>query len=438
MTKPAAVRILAASTLLLCLVAGSAAPAVAASAGQTTGQQNLEDWWGQYGIDQAHTAGLTGKGVKVAVLEKQINPDLPVFQGSNLRVSASPVCVNNPTVTTTDANDSSIHGTTMAAYVVGNGTGAGAVRGVAPEADLTFYGYGPDDGPQCETADGNKLSSFGAGVKMAVDDGAKIIYTAIGGSAGQDDAPAVAYALARGAVIISASINPGQLGAREGDQGAYNGVVSTAAIDRDGNLQQLDGAPFVVPQTTVVAAGFRLPTVGKTGDWQTGSTGTGSSFAAPIVAGMLALAAQRTPEASGNQLLQALISTTNAGQHTPSRTDDGYGYGAAWLSTLLSVDPLTLPDSNPLMDKAFGFGAPTAEQIARAQANGYSPEKRPSSADQLREQNDAAASGTPQLDVSSIVLWVILGLAVIVVAAIVVTVLIITSQRRKARKEQAA
>jgi heme/copper-type cytochrome/quinol oxidase subunit 2 len=90
------------------------------------------------------------------------------------------------------------------------------------------------------------------------------------------------------------------------------------------------------------------------------------------------------------------------------------------------------------MDRAFGFGAPTAEQIARAQANGYSPEKRPSSADQLREQNDAAASGTPQLDVSSIVLWVILGLAVIVVAAIVVTVLIITSQRRKARKEQAA
>ena len=93
---------------------------------------------------------------------------------------------------------------------------------------------------------------------------------------------------------------------------------------------------------------------------------------------------------------------------------------------------------------------PTAEQIAKAQANGYSPEKRASSADQLREQNDAAASGTPQLDVSSIVLWVILGLAVLVlgfltvaalqlvVAAIVVTVLIITSQRRKARKEQAA
>lgn len=435
--KPVVVRVLAASTLLLCLIGGSAAPAVAASSGEATGQQNLDYWWGQYGIDQAHTAGLTGKGVKVAVLEKQINPDLPVFQGSNLRVSASPVCVNNTAVVTTDATAASVHGTTMAAYLVGNGTGAGAVRGIAPDADLTFYGYGPEDGPQCETADGNTLTSFGAGVKMAVDDGAKIIYTAIGGSARQDDAPAVAYALARGAIVISASINPRALGVREGDQGAYNGVVSTAAIDRDGNLQQLDDAPFVVPQTTVVAAGFRLPTVGKTGDWQTGSVGTGSSFAAPIVAGMLALAAQKSPEASANQLLQALISTTNAGQHTPSRTDDGYGYGAAWLSTLLAVDPLTLPDSNPLMDKAFGFGAPTAEQIATAQANGYSPEKRPSSADQLREQNDAAASGTSLLDVSSIVLWVVLGLVAIVVVAIVVTVLIVTSQRRRARKEQA-
>jgi len=436
--KPVVVRVLAASTLLLCLIGGPAAPAVAASSGQETGQQNLDYWWGQYGIDQAHTAGLTGKGVKVAVLEKQINPDLPVFQGANLRVSASPVCVNNTAVVTQDATAASVHGTTMAAYLVGNGTGAGAVRGIAPDADLTFYGYGPEDGPDCETADGNKLTSFGAGVKMAVDDGARIIYTAIGGSARKDDAPAVAYALARGAIVISASINPLALGVREGDQGAYNGVVSTAAIDRDGNLQQLDDAPFVVPQTTVVAAGFRLPTVGKTGDWQTGSTGTGSSFAAPIVAGMLALAAQKSPEASANQLLQALISTTNAGQHAPSRTDDGYGYGAAWLSTLLAADPLTLPDSNPLMDKAFGFGAPTAEQIAKAQANGYSPEERPSSADQLREQNDAAASGTSLLDVSSIVLWVVLGLVAIVVVAVVITVLIVTSQRRKARKEQAA
>ncbi|WP_279367877.1 S8 family peptidase [Microbacterium testaceum] len=436
--KPVLARLVAASTLLLCLIGGSVAPAVAASTGEATSQQNFEFWWGEYGIDQAHTAGLTGKGVKVAVLEKQINPDLPVFQGTNLHVSASPVCVNKPAVTTTDANDASIHGTTMAAYIVGNGTGAGAVRGIAPDADLTFYGYGPDDGPQCETADGNKLTAFGAGVKMAVDDGAKIIYTAIGGSARKDDAPAIAYALARGAVIVSASINPRQLGAREGDQGAYNGVVSTAAVDRDGNLQQLDGAPFVIPQTTVVAAGFRLPAVGKSGDWQTGGTGTGSSFASPIVAGMLALASQKTPDASANQLLQALISTTNGGQHTPSRTDDGYGYGAAWLSTLLAVDPLTLPDSNPLMDKAFGFGAPTAEQIATAQANGYSPEKRPSSADQLLEQNGSAASGTSLLDVSTIVLWVVVGLVAIVVVAIVVTVLIISSQRRKARKEQAA
>lgn len=424
---------LAASAAALALVAGAFAPAAVAAVAQPTAQENLDYWWSAYGIDQAHSEGLTGQGVKVAVVEKQINPDLPVFQGRNLHVSGTPICVNNPEVTTSDVNDASIHGTTIAAYLIGNGNGGGSVRGIAPDADLTFYGYGPDNSSACETADGNKLSGFAAGVMMAVDGGAKVIYTAIGGSFRQDDVPAIAYALAKGAVIVSASINPGQLGAREGDLGSYNGVISTAAIDRDGNLQQLDGAPFTIPQTTVVAAGEVLPAVGSDDSWDRAGAGTGSSFASPIVAGMLTLAAQKSPSATGSQLIQALISTTNGTQHAPTRTEDGYGYGAAWLPTLLTVDPASLPDANPLMDKSSGY--PTADQVAEAQANGYSPAERPRSIDQLEEQNGSTADALP------IIVWVVIGvvvlLAVAVVIGITITVFII-SRRRKARKEQAA
>jgi hypothetical protein len=146
---------------------------------------------------------------------------------------------------------------------------------------------------------------------------------------------------------------------------------------------------------------------------------------------MLALAAQKAPQATGNQLVQALIATTNGTQHTPTRTEDGYGYGAAWLPSLLTVDPTTFANETPLMGKPAGF--PTEEQIAEAEANGYSPEGRSSSIDQYREQNGAAGTVAPP-----IALWVAGGVALLVIAAIIITVIIVVTQRRRAGKERAA
>ncbi len=90
-----------------------------------------------------------------------------------------------------------------------------------------------------------------------------------------------------------------------------NGVVGVTAIDENGNLQSEAGQPLALPQTTVVAAGFDLPSVGVLGDWNGTAARTGSSNSAPIVAAMLALAAQKYPEATGNQLVHSLIATTN-------------------------------------------------------------------------------------------------------------------------------
>ncbi|KEP72386.1 hypothetical protein HR12_45780, partial [Microbacterium sp. SUBG005] len=89
----------------------------------------------------------------------------------------------------------------------------------------------------------------------------------------------------------------------------------------------------------------------------------------------LALAAQKYPDATGDQLVQALLTTTNATRHDPTRTEDGYGYGAAWLPTLLSVDATTFPDESPLMNKP--VGAPTPEQIDTAKTEGFVPSPSP-------------------------------------------------------------
>lgn len=417
------------------LVAGfiSLSAASPTSAATTSGTTGLDFWWDKYGVDAAHSEGITGRGVKVAVLEEQINPSLPVFEGQNLRISDKPVCKDHPSMTSTNPDKGTRHGTTMTALLIGNGTGSGGVRGIAPDAEVTFYGYGPDDRP-CypDSATETDMTAWGYGVKLAVDDGAKIVYTAVGMERREADAPAIAYAIARGVALVSATANPSAadlLGAPITDGGdSLNGVVAVSAIGPDGALQtSADGSPWIIPQTTVVAGGDRFPEIGTESGWDGSATATGSSNASPIVAGMLALAAQKFPESTGNQLIQAMLATTNGERHEPSRTEDGFGYGAAWLPTLLAVDPTTFPDETPLMNKSAGF--PTADQIAAARTNGYVAPDRGRSFDQYAD--DSPTSG---FDFSSLVMWAVIGIVALVLIAAVITVLIIVTQRRRARK----
>ena len=85
----------------------------------------------------------------------------------------------------------------------------------------------------------------------------------------------------------------------------------------------------------------------------------GTSVSAPIVAGFLALARQKWPEATSNQLLQLLI-------HTTVNPDGGWnqytGYGGSDPGAMLNTDPTTLPDVNPLADKGNG-SSPTADEV---------------------------------------------------------------------------
>ena len=131
---------------------------------------------------------------------------------------------------------------------------------------------------------------------------------------------------------------------------------------------------------------------------------------------------------SVDQLVQALLTTTNATRHDPTRTEDGYGYGAAWLPTLLSVDATTFPDESPLMNKP--VGAPTPEQIDTAKTEGFVPVTVPRSMDQYEDA--AAPSSGP--DFASLVIWVVIGIGILLVVAAVVIVLIVITQRRKAGK----
>ena len=88
---------------------------------------------------------------------------------------------------------------------------------------------------------------------------------------------------------------------------------------------------------------------------------SGTSVSAPIVAGVLALARQKWPDATSNQLLQLLVKTGLNPDHTWNQYT---GYGVASPATMMNTDPSQYPDVNPLADKG-GGSSPTPEEIAQ-------------------------------------------------------------------------
>jgi hypothetical protein len=400
-------------------------PAVSASA-ETAGS----NWWrGWYDVAGAQAAGWTGAGVKIAVIDGQINSSLPVFQGANLKIYPTSFCNSITPADTTTANGNSVHGSDVTALLVGNGTGTGAVAGIAPKAIVSFYADGNSDGtlggcPDTQS-DGLTYTPVSRAILKAVADGNRIISLSQGATEFRDgDTHAVADAVAKGVVFVAAQPNTVAEAAQRFPPDA-NGVVGTNAFDDQGNLQSHDGKTTAYSSTTVVAAGAHFPSQASLafvwGD--NANSVTGSSLATPLVAGMLALTLQKYPSATGNQLIQSLILNTTAKDHALSFDTAGYGYGPASLSHLLRVDPTRYPDTNPLLSKPNGLGVPSAAEFAAA-ANGSSPKPSasPSSAGApIPGQAPGKPSGSilPGLLTGGIVVVVLLlvvaGLAVVLV-----------------------
>jgi subtilisin family serine protease len=364
--------------------------------------------------------------VKVAVIDGFINPDLPVFQGANLQVDKTPLCKGG-TVTTHAPNpsDGEIHGSDVTALLVGNGKGPGQVKGIAPKADVTFYGYGVDlsslEAMDCRGEDPSReIGPVAEGIRRAVEAGAQVVSISITEAGGlpATDAGVIADALAKGVVIVAAVPNSTFDDLQKWPQD-FNGVVAVNAFGQDGKLQsdlKLTGERDVYPGTTVVAPGVAFNTVswGKA-DYQL----QGSSLATPLTAGVVALAAQKYPHASGNQLIQSLIRNTTPKDHPLKRTDE-FGYGPVSLRHVLREDPAQYKDENPLMDKSSGM--PTRAQVAAAKPRTASPSP---SASGVAAQASGAVSVMGPLIVTGIVL------VVVIVVGVIVLLVVLVARRKK-------
>lgn len=314
------------------------------------------------GIGEIHASGVRGAGITVGVIDGPRYPDAPDLVGANVIVHEPSFCdadrdgVAEPAM---DRSDDAEHGTSMTSLIAGTGAGINGepgVRGVAPDATVRHYVRSVVNNYVCKLdgQDGAVLA-----IDQAIADGVDIISMSWGRNGlSAELADALARAQRAGIILVAAS---GDLDRRLGFDwpAAANGVVSVEAAGVDRHLRP---DAIAHPLLTVVAPGVSIRGLAHDADWQQYGLATGSSPATAWTAGVLALAWSAHPDATANQMIQALLRTTSQSEGELTRRDDHWGYGNVNARKLVAIDPTTLPDENPLL-RDDPDARPSIEQI---------------------------------------------------------------------------
>ena len=327
-----------ASALALAVGALTLAPAPT----QADDAAPTQEYFSYYHLDSARAKGYTGKGVTIALIGSPVDTSDSALQGAK---------VTDKSRCTVEASPEGIrHGTDMAIILVSS------KNGVAPDATLNTYQTATASATSNGTCDSGerRLNSFGNLINQAVEDGAQII--SVSQSVSEDNPElkwAIANAISKGVIIVNSAGN-GASDDNVTQLGRFSGVVGVSAINSDGTF-----ASYSSWGDGVVTAAFGGPYT--TYDVSTGepTTVNGTSVSAALVAGMMALARQKWPDATANQILQVLVNTGLDSTHTWNQYT---GYGAIDGGALVNTDPSQYPDENPIIQK-HGGSKPTVQEI---------------------------------------------------------------------------
>ena len=330
------------TTIASALALAAGALALAPAPAHADGAVPSQEYFSYYPLNTVHQKGITGKGVTIAVIGGPVDTSNPALKGANI--------TDKSRCTIQDSPEGIRHGTDMAIILVS------PISGVAPDATLynyqAFTGSTTSNG-SCDS-NGGRLNKVSALINQAVEDGAQIISVSQSVNESTNELKwAITNAITRGVIIVAAAGNealPDDITAL----GRYSGVLGVSAINSDGTF-----ASYSNWGDGVVTAAFGGPYT--TYDVNTGEPVTvhGTSISTPLVAGMLALARQKWPDATTNQILQLLVHT---GLNPNHDWNEYTGYGAIDGGALVNTDPSQYPDENPIIQKN-GGSEPTAQEV---------------------------------------------------------------------------
>ncbi|HEX5396373.1 MAG TPA: S8 family serine peptidase, partial [Candidatus Limnocylindria bacterium] len=271
----------------------------------------------QYALDRMQVRDAwtrsTGGTALIAVLDTGVQFTHPDLVG---RLAAGYDFVNGDT----DARDDNGHGTWVSGILVANANNAIGVAGISwsdkvlPVKVMNSSGLG-------------YTSDLAAGIYYAADRGAKVINMSVGGFPNvRSVGDAVDYAWSKGAVLVAAA---GNHGVEELSYPAsYPHVVSVSATQADDEFTNWSsygaGVDVSAPGaaiTTTDCGGCSVSAVGS--PRYTAISGT--SFATPDTAGVVALIAAEYPGATNAWIVDRLTSTTD--DLGTVGWDDHYGTG---------------------------------------------------------------------------------------------------------------
>ncbi|MEU3427311.1 S8 family serine peptidase [Streptomyces gardneri] len=261
----------------------------------------------QIGSPKAWEAGLTGKGVKVAVLDTGADLGHPDLAG---RVAESKSFIEGQEVADRDG-----HGTHVTSTVGGSGAASdGKEKGVAPGATLAVGKVLSDEGSGTE-------SQIIAGMEWAAKDiDAKIVSMSLGSREPSDGTDPMAQAVntltaETGALFVIAAGNSGAPGSI-GSPGAADSALTVGAVDSADEAAYFTsqgpryGDQALKPDLSAPGVGILAARSQLAGGSGLYTSMSGTSMATPHIAGVAALLAEKHPDWTGAQLKNALMSSS--------------------------------------------------------------------------------------------------------------------------------
>jgi subtilisin family serine protease len=262
------------------------------------------------GMEQAWDLRPDAADVTVAVLDTGVDLSHPDLKPNLLTDQGYDFLDDVPS-----PQDDESHGTAVAGIIGALGNNHEGVSGVAwhvkllPIKALNSQGRGPD-------------SAMVKAILYAADQGARVINISSTGtrySAALETA--VQYAQDKGALIVAAAGNTGNGDNSVDYPAAFDGVLAVAAIDDHDQLATFSQRQSYV---SMAAPGVDVPSTAWTGAGRGPyASQSGTSIAAPHVAGAAAILWALRPDLSASDIANALENNADK----VSSTDPGYGVG---------------------------------------------------------------------------------------------------------------
>ena len=357
----------------------NAAAAVAAATGQTPFPEvaNLGgNYWGLDAIKAPETwsKGYTGQGIVVAIVDTGVDYKHSDLDG-NIWVNPKEIPGNNKD---DDGNgyiddiqgwdfvnkdnapmDLEGHGTHVAGTIAGENNGFGAT-GVAPNAKIMPVRVldGSGNGSVLDVA---------AGIRYAVDNGAKVINLSLGGDINTPaEASAIKYAADKGVIVVSAAGNEHQLQPGYPARYASHFGIAVGAVNQNNQMATFSDLAGKLPLDYVDAPGVNIYSTFLGNSYRYMS---GTSMATPHIAGVAALVLSANPNLTPVQVERILTTTANSTIVQAATQVSSNNFSANYSQVAhANVDSLTGEQIDQVSGDFIAENVPVTQSIARVDA----------------------------------------------------------------------